>query len=1421
MLPATLAQNVRRQIRHYLEATFNFRRPEEEAAFTAFVNDPVNGLFKGPWVQLRRPFRPAPDTYDPLALFDVVPPFHPFRHQWQAWERLSAKGRLPESTIVTTGTGSGKTECFMYPVLDHALRCVRRGERGIKAIILYPMNALASDQAGRFAEEVFGRTELHEGSGLNRRALVRVGLFTGRDDDDVDDDVAVGGLKVDGVFSAMTVVPENGGETYRHITDRAAMLDDPPDILLTNYRMLDYLLMKPRYRPLWRFNEQGRLAYLVLDELHTYDGAQGADVGCLIRRLKERLFISQGELCCVGTSATIAGGRSEEDMDPLARLAEFAGTLFEEQFTPTVIVSEEGNRLEIAEMVETAKDRASPDRLPSAADCTPRDDETASEFARRVAPLFGAPAFPLPEDMNLWLGKIASKPDDEKYWGLELGQWLRRQELFKALLDLTCSPVLTWDALVDGLSDRFFTLRAVGAADAPARHTVVGAFFALVAQARQLRSGRALPLVPTQVQIWVRELRRLGRFVSIEPKFGWLDDRQPDRRILPVAHCTECGESAWIALIDPDSRTLVGSHGVTGFRLIDDPSLIYQGSGISSSASPDLVVISPWQDGEDGETDRDTPQLAMMDWYLSPESLVARQGQGPCPLTGSRTIRVKLINEPDRNGDGKVFGRKICPHCRERDSLMFIGSRAATVSSVAIDEMFGSVLNNDPKLLAFTDSVQDASHRAGFFSARTYNFTFRTALQRIIGEAGSAGVPLNEVGERLLDYWSRPVAGRPGSMAEAMGTLLPPDLREYGPYLEYRDGIPGAAPSATLFADVTRRLTWEAVSEFGLMLTHGRTLEQNASACLGWDTGLIDKVVTAVHARLRLIDPALDGIKVEALRLWLFGILHRQRELGGLSHSFISSFARGGLWGKKKHGRIVQGRETFPLHGKYSPRLLAEERDGRHTCLLGIRGKGSQEPWSIVWARRALGGRTRLAGASEVAIADLYRVLLRVGTDTGLFQCLERKDKSPLYAINSAAARLFEEGYLLICSDSRHTVFRPPSEAMVWENAPSLVRSTPRGRYGLAKPSERRNYYRARYRKGALRRVFAREHTGLLTTREREDLERRFNGAVHADDPNVITATSTLEMGIDIGDLSTTMLCSVPPTTASYLQRIGRAGRTTGTALVVSVVNQRPHDLFFFARPEEMLAGTVQPPGCWLDASAMLARQYLAYCIDRAVRDDIVDRIPASGKRLLEELDGDLGSIIDLLAWMVAHEAVLHDAFLARFGSEVQADTRVRFRVEAETERLLDRIRRAASEFGIQIRAIEAARRRLNDEKRELADGSDDAGLQDVERELRILKARSATLNRMSALELLTEHGLLPNYAFPERGVRLAGTVYKEGDGAAAEESTALTIDVTRAAAIAIRELAPGNTFYTHGHQFGIQRHYVANATAIPGCYRS
>ena len=138
------------------------------------------------------------------------------------------------------------------------------------------------------------------------------------------------------------------------------------------------------------------------------------------------------------------------------------------------------------------------------------------------------------------------------------------------------------------------------------------------------------------------------------------------------------------------------------------------------------------------------------------------------------------------NGD-TVLGDQGCPNCGSKEGVFFIGSQSATLSSVAIDELFGSVLNSDPKLLAFTDSVQDASHRAGFFTARTYQFTFRTALQHVIDASEPPGVPLTEAGERVLAWWSEPRPGWAGAVKEAMASLVPPDLHDYTDFREFRD----------------------------------------------------------------------------------------------------------------------------------------------------------------------------------------------------------------------------------------------------------------------------------------------------------------------------------------------------------------------------------------------------------------------------------------------------------------------------------------------------------------------------------------------------------------------------------------------------------------------------------------------------------
>ncbi len=159
MIPSVIARQVERGIHDFLQTTFPITNPYFEGALDRLLDKP-GALFQGPYVSLKLPFRKLEGG---SSLFPEVLPggrlpngHPPYIHQEQAWDRLDT--REGRSTIVATGTGSGKTECFLYPILDHCFR--QRGRKGVKAILIYPMNALATDQAGRLARAIWNNPKL-------------------------------------------------------------------------------------------------------------------------------------------------------------------------------------------------------------------------------------------------------------------------------------------------------------------------------------------------------------------------------------------------------------------------------------------------------------------------------------------------------------------------------------------------------------------------------------------------------------------------------------------------------------------------------------------------------------------------------------------------------------------------------------------------------------------------------------------------------------------------------------------------------------------------------------------------------------------------------------------------------------------------------------------------------------------------------------------------------------------------------------------------------------------------------------------------------------------------------------------------------------------------------------------------------------
>ena len=164
LLPTRQAADLRRAVIDYVTTAISLADPSVASALDAFLTDERSGIFLGPYLRTRLPFAGGSDAETARELVPSLPEwFEPYAHQAAAFSRLTtspeapgeqdeAGFRLPQPTIVTTGTGSGKTESFLYPVLDHAARAKKAGIGGIKALILYPMNALANDQAGRLAK---------------------------------------------------------------------------------------------------------------------------------------------------------------------------------------------------------------------------------------------------------------------------------------------------------------------------------------------------------------------------------------------------------------------------------------------------------------------------------------------------------------------------------------------------------------------------------------------------------------------------------------------------------------------------------------------------------------------------------------------------------------------------------------------------------------------------------------------------------------------------------------------------------------------------------------------------------------------------------------------------------------------------------------------------------------------------------------------------------------------------------------------------------------------------------------------------------------------------------------------------------------------------------------------------------------------
>ncbi|GAA2641668.1 DEAD/DEAH box helicase [Streptomyces vastus] len=1402
MRPTLAADQVRASLSQYLATTYALADESTRRALEQFLGDPGDGIFRGPYLRIRTPFRSAVGDGWQKHLEWWPKGFRPHRHQALAWERLSTLNGPAEPTLVTTGTGSGKTESFLVPLLDHCRRERAAGRDGVKAVLLYPMNALATDQAQRINDHLDNAKD-------TRLEGVRAGLYIGD-----------------------TPSREFKDSVRKVAVDREEIRATRPDILITNYKMLDLLLQRPEDQKLWQGSS---LAYIVLDEFHTYDGAQGTDVAMLLRRLGAVTGLARdgrplGPVCPVATSATLgeSGGETSTMLD-------VAEQVFGVPFPAEAVVGE--SRRSVDEFVGES-DFSLP--FPSPHEVAELGDPTRDSGAmeRLVAAFTG--------QSGLSAG--------------ELGAKLRRHRLTAAVLEILDGRPRTLPEVMEVLPRYAYHWGMAVQQKPDVAAQALARYVALLSTARDPDDPKR-PLLSIEMHHWVRSVSRVLRGITpARAEFRWDDERvaaggrlvskaaddasdeadtgeagdaapapaddsapRPAEVFLPAVFCRECGRSGWAAL-SPETDAAELDLNATKIRRASvgrDKRRVRNMIATTAARAHEVAFAR--------DTPRSGPTVMVLDGDsgrlrpVSPESDFesAHDGMGP---RIAKTLHNAAFVEVDLAGE-RAAERDQCPACRTFNSIRYLGTGLAALAAASITQLFtgGELDRNlkENKTLLFNDSVQDAAHRAGYVASRSYTFSFRSLLASRVEEDSS--VALSDL---AADIIKEVVDSRLVRVA-----VVPPDLHVFRGVDTLLSGR--SHGSKATWELIAERLAFAAIMEFGLRSRQGRTLELTRTVAADVPLADPDGVAELVRELLHRTpgDIALDDGSVpgpERFVGFVRGLLERLRTRGAIRHRWLDDWIdqagvrRWQIWGGRE-----EGMPAFPPGVSAPAFLLGGPKKGSDDfdVLTGRLG------WYQDWTVRALGLRNR-----DAATDFLVRLLPALAEADVLSVRTAGDGATRVYGLQPGhvhVRKLADEDVAdagVRCPDCFWQQTVHPGRVGQWHEQP-CPRYRCRGhlqasQYGEGTVRQRDftdDFYRRMYRDAGVFTINTAEHTGTLDRRKREAVEKAFRDGtdVHYANPQVLSCTPTLELGIDIGDLSTVVLASLPKGPANYVQRVGRAGRSTGNAYLLTMVDRGPRDRYYLEDPRQMIAGDIQPPGCHLSAVEILRRQYLAHLLDVVAAGKLSsadsDRVPLRPlPRRATELFDTSGWLTDFQEAALADGRRLADAFLRLFppydeergtGVSPQAADAVREFATEGLKTALDKAREQwaerRGELQRRIKAIDAATELLV-----AGDPEHERQGRELRAERRAVTRRARDISSSTAHGALVDLGLLPNYSLVDSTTELEATLTWTEDApdgpAGRKEYRSKVLRYDRTARFALEDFAPGNHYYIQGYKHRI-----------------
>ena len=1259
--PIEKSQYIESRYKEYLKSSFEFGKSNLQKLFIEQLKS--ERLFKGPYVDLSFPFKRGHsinqlikdgtvcESFRKLADIDFDRPL--YTHQEEAI-RLIKKGR---SAIVTTGTGSGKTECFLYPILNDILSDIENGknEVGIRAIFLYPMNALVNDQVDRIRRI------------LKNCPDVTFGFFTG----DTPEHASMAERKK---FEEQNGVAISKNE----LLSREEIREKPPHLLFTNYSMLEYLLIRPNDYSIFIPERLNNWKFVVLDEAHSYSGSLGIELSMLLRRLTG-LAVRKPQF--ILTSATLGTqGKSEND------IIHFASSLTSSEYSVSDIIFSE--------------------RIPLSGNSEYKVDGEDYVAIKRAVESNG--------DITEIVKKYISVASSDS-----------KQMLYELLVK--DGNVHELSGLLRGGSKDFITLYTYF--EGSMRQDELVALIDIINWAENNGVG----LFDLKYHSFVRPLS--GAYITYgqNPKLSLTKTNELDgMKAFEVGNCRYCNSPYIIGKIQKKEDDNLN------YLLQNKEIDIYENYGNEEFVQIDYFLLENAINEEEVDKDNIVPYEVCSKCGEIHESVDLNAVKCKCGESYRFTV-FKVIQKKTKDEDLIYNNITQCPCCGHKGrtgvvKALNIGKDEGTaliaqILYEAIDEggeekkqvkkfSLKPILDNpdthkDRKIkqyLAFSDSRQQASFAAVFFDANHVRMLRKRLIWEVIKENNYKTLNVDELTAFLTEKikTSNLFDNKMSSHKNAWAATLVDLLKVDGAYDGEGLGL--------YYFD----LDLDSIVD----LFDDESIEEAFSGC----NMTRDKLKTLIQVVLGVFKttPAISYVKSTLTPEEIRDVLEYRR-----FNNYVTLSA--------------------PKKGK---------KDSEDRAFNGIRSFLPVATETNMIVRYVMKAFDCDVESAVNALKIVFNSILVRGNDYG-DKYLTKHDKKEAYQIDAShyVVKNYKTSKFYRCSKcGRLTPYNINNKCVQDRCTGTLAEVDP-------DVVLENNYYRQQYKNKKIEGIVIKEHTAQLDRKTAKEYQNDFKDKKI----NILSCSTTFEMGIDIGGLETVFMRNVPPTPANYVQRAGRAGRRKDSAAyILTYCGTGSHDYTYFSEPERMISGVINPPYFNVVNKKIIVRHLMATCLGYFFR-----KYPEYFKTL-ESLVISGGGIDKFNEFMNSHPAELDEYISKKILPESVYDNYRHFKWFDEMGGSDEKMTYfAESILGI-LKEFETAK----EEAVKLQAIGDEQASYNVTYYMKQISA----LKSEDVISSLSKYCVIPKYGFPVDSVELQ--IYENG-------VPQTKYDINRDLKIAISEYAP------------------------------